>query len=295
MFKTILTSVPFLLLLFSVNVQAENHPCEVLYRDLHTNPNTQYTDADLKTCLAAFKDSLPKSFKKYKEYEDDLIQWEKDVDEALAKRKDELVKEAAKNVRVELSGDALKKHPANVMKMDFVSSYVKWDSNRPDRNDVNKDLICQQLGYEKALSFTTSKMYDEYNSDDYKKAPRAVMLRKNWLGNLKPEVFDVKERNSRDHGLEYSVIESIKCERTRKKDEPVSEFEVDMDQLRKMIEEEIKAPELDEDVARALGININDSDRSEGKDSDDDNEDEDEKDDSYNANNLINYGRSSLK
>lgn len=142
MFKTILTSVFFLLLLFSVNVQAENHLCEVFYRDLHTNPNTQYTDADLKTCLAAFKDSLPKSFKKYKEYEDDLLQWEKDVDEVLAKRKDELVKEAAKHVRVELDADALKKHSANVMKMDFVASYVKWESNRLDRNDVNKDLIC---------------------------------------------------------------------------------------------------------------------------------------------------------
>ncbi len=186
------------------------------------------------------------------------------------------------------------------MKMPYVSSYVKWNSNRPDRNDVDKDLICKQLGYEKALSFTTTKMFDEYNSDDYKKAPRAVMLRKNWLGNLKPEVFDVKERSSRDHGLEYSVIKSIRCERKRNKDEPVSEFEVDMDELRKIIEEEIKAPELDEDVARALGIKVNDSNRSEGKDSDDEdqrseqnnNKDEDE---DYDANNLMRYGRGSLK
>tara|TARA_R110002072_G_scaffold534_2_gene3585 strand:+ start:120187 stop:121080 length:894 start_codon:yes stop_codon:yes gene_type:complete len=296
--KSIFKALPVLMIAampFS-SVSANSEACEYILRDLNGDNSKGYTEANYQTCIAQFGKS--KKIKTYEEYKADLEKWEKEVEEALAKKKDKLEEEASKVVRVEFKKEDLMSHPDNFLKMPYVASFVTYKNGKAEKEEVDKDLICKQLGFETSLSHSASRIFDDGRKADRDNAPKAVRVyEKGFFGKKeKADVFDLKDFNSRDHGLAFNVLESIKCERKRKKGEEVSEFEIDMDELKRIIEQEMKAPELDEDVALALNISRRAS-KQVGEDKEDiaREESDDRYRDNFDSDSLMKYGRSNVK
>lgn len=255
-------------LITSASVQAANfdHPCEVVYYEINKKESTSgYTMEDLLTCKEQF--GTTKLIKKAEAYKksiaDRLEEVEKRIKESEAAARGE---RAGKIIRT-FDLDQMTNHRSNILRVPF-TSYVHL-TKKDKEYETSADKVCEKLGFESAVSSSQSETIAARSMSEIQNAPERVLEMRpgGFFRSAKDIVHTInKKRPSKNDWMEFRYFTEISCERTLKEGEVAQDFEIDIEAIRRQVEKDIAAPELDRDVRAILSIGRSESERRVGED-----------------------------
>lgn len=240
--------------------QSFTHPCEVIYYEINKRENTSgYTMDDFLTCKKEF--GTTRLIDRAEEYKKSVTDR---VDE-VARRQAEMVEVARgeRSGKIVQSFDlrGISRHPENTMRMPFASYVDDRSNNRSKVYETPAELVCKKLGYEKAISSSQSPLISAGDLNELKNHPERILeLRKKRFAsqnnpNRNPIVHSFNSESHRGNPLIlFRYFTAITCERTLAEGEQVQDFELDIEAIRRQVERDVEAPELDDDVRAILSI-----------------------------------------
>jgi len=238
----------------SVVAQPFQDNCEVLYWEM----NKEAPKITLEQYLGAgCGDSSSSLIRKAERYKTAALRREQEIEQKLKERIAAAEgKRAGKVVRTFDSSDfgSIAENPLNAP---IVSRIVIFKSNGKTKTyETSPNHLCEKLGYEKSLNKVYSRELSDGKYADKEFLPeRLIEFRERSTFRNPRIVIHSFNDPDRDYGMEFQTFESITCEKTRLANEPIEDFEVDVEAIRRALEEEVKAPGITDDVERILSLN----------------------------------------
>lgn len=245
-----------------------DHPCEIVYYEINKKNNTSgYTREDFLTCKKEF--GTTKLIKKAEEYR-----------KTIADRLDEVerrIKESEAAARGERAGkiirsfdlDGMINHKKNLLRVPF-TSFVRL-TKKDKEYETSADKVCEKLGFEKSVTSSESGDIAARSMREIKDAPARVLeMRPAGVFRKAKDIVHTinKTRPSQNEWMEFRYFTEISCERQVKEGEQVQDFEIDVEAIRRQVEKDISAPDLDDDVRAILSIGRSESERRVGENDD---------------------------
>lgn len=262
--KTLTLAALFVMTVGSVQAARFDHPCEIIYYEINKKENTSgYTMEDFLTCKEEF--GTTKLIKKAEKYKKSVADRLEEVERRITESEAVARGERAGKVIQSFDLDELVNHRKNVLRVPF-TSYVLL-TKKDKEYKTSPDTVCEKLGFLKSVAHQESKQIAARSMSEIKNAPERVLeMRPSGLfRNAKDIVHTInRERPSRNEWMEFRYFTSISCEREIKEGEVVQDFEIDVEGIRRQVERDLSAPDLDDDVRAILSIGRNESVRRSG-------------------------------
>ena len=237
----------------SVLAQSYSNNCEFLYWAMNKeNPEItleQYQNAQCQT-------NDTRLIRRAERYKLESLERDQKIEDMLQER--------IASARGERSGKVVRRFeesdfnmiPENPTGMAVVGKITIIRHNKRDKNyETSPDHLCKKLGYEKSLEASYNVEISDDNARQREIMPDRLIEFREVRGfrNASTENHDLTDRN-KGYGVIFQTFASVTCEKTRLANDPVEEFEIDIEALRRTLQSEVDAPELDEDVERILSL-----------------------------------------
>lgn len=247
--------------LFAPSLQAApfDHPCEVLYWKM--NKETDRSKKELlqtrfSTCVDQFGET--KLIKEAKQYLRDSVDHAKEVERKVEEQVEIAKGKRSGKIVTELDESEILNHEKNPLGAPLVSDSEIFENGKIKKYETTPDQICKYLGYDKSVDYRKSDLFDSGKRSDRNKMPEeALELRKKgiWGGfKTEPIVHRVADRNRLSYGFAYRYYTKLSCEREIKEGESIQDFDIDINEIERVISSQLEPPHLDEDVARILSL-----------------------------------------
>lgn len=252
--KTLIGLTLAMVTIVPVSAQSFTHPCEIIYYEINKKENTSgYTMDDFLTCKKEFGTTklITRAEKYKKSVADRVDEVEKRILESEAVARGE---RAGKIVQTfDLRG--MSRHPKNVLRIPFASEV--WDADKDKTYKTSPDKVCKKLGFESSVASAESAQISAGNRNALRDAPERIleMRAAGFLRNAEDIVYTFDaERPSHNKRIMFRYFTEITCERTLAEGETIQDFEIDIEAIRRQVERDVKAPDLDDDVKAILSI-----------------------------------------
>ncbi len=245
----------------SVQAASFEHPCEIVYYELNKKENTSgYTMEDFLTCKEQF--GTTKLIKRAEEYKKTVADRLEEVERRIEESEAVARGERAGKIVQSFDLDQMLNHPKNLLRVPF-TGFVRL-TKKDKEYETSADKVCETLGFEKAITSTQSQRINARSMRDLENAPERVFeMRPAALFRKAKDIVHTfnRERPSRNDWMEFSYYTNISCEREIAAGERVQDFEIDVEAIRRQVERDISAPDLDSDVRAILSIGRSESER----------------------------------
>lgn len=237
-----------------------DHPCEIVYYEINKSNNTSgYTMEDYLTCKDQFGDTkLIRKAEKYKEESQAyLSELDKRIEESKAVARGERAGKIIQSFDLE---QMMAKNINGAAYASFVG-FVNDNGEIKRENKIEAKEVCGYLGFDDAVASRSSQRISAGNRSQLQEEgiPDAIfgVVKEKLFGSKQPRTFELnKQRPSRNARIFFEYFESVTCERVIKAGEDVQEFELDIEAIRRAVENDLDAPDLDEDVKLILSLGV---------------------------------------
>ena len=275
--KTLIGLTLALVTIVPVSAQSFTHPCEIIYYEINKRDNTSgYTMDDFLTCKKEFGTTkLIKRAEKYKQSVADRVD---EVERRILESEAAARGERAGKIIQSFDLRGMSRHPKNILRIPFASHV--WDANKDKTYKTPADAVCKKLGFESSVTSSESALISAGDREALRDAPERIleMRQSGFLRNAEDIVYTFNaERPSRNKRIMFKYFTEISCERQVAEGEQIQDFEIDIEAIRRQVERDVDAPDLDDDVRAILSIGRQES-RETNKSVGEDYVDEDDRD-----------------
>ncbi len=263
--------------LWTPSIQAApfDHPCEVLYWKMNKEEDSSQRsllNRRFSTCVDQFGET--KLIKEAKEYLRDSVDHEAKVEEQVQEQIEIAKGKRSGKIVVELSEEEIINHENNPLGAPLVSDSEIFEKGKIKTYETSADNVCKYLGYDKSIDHRKSDLYDSGKRSDRSEMPaEALELRKKgFFGGFKTEpiVHRVADRKKLSYGFAYRYYTSISCEREIKEGEDMQDFDIDINEITRVVNAKMEPPKLKDDVARILSLSRSNPKTAVGEDASED-------------------------
>ncbi len=247
--------------LFAPSIQAApfDHPCEVLYWKMNREEDSsqrELLNRRFSTCVDQFGET--KLIKEAKQYLRDSVDHAEEVEKKVEEQVEIAKGQRSGKIVKELDSEEILNHENNPLGAPLVSDSEIFKNGKIKKYETTPDQVCKYLGYDKSIDYRKSNLFDSGSRSDRKEMPaEALELRKKgFFGGFKTEpiVHRVAERNNLDYGFAYRYYTKLSCEREIKEGESIQDFDIDINEIERVVSAQLEPPHLDEEVARILSL-----------------------------------------
>jgi hypothetical protein len=237
-----------------VSAQSFTHPCEVIYYEINKKNNTSgYTMSDFLNCKEEF--GTTKLIKKAEKYKKSVADRVDEVERRIIEAQETARGERAGKIVQSYDLRGMSRHPKNILRVPFASHV--WDAEKDKTYETPADKVCQKLGFESAVASSESALISAGDREALRDAPEKIleMRQPALFRKAKDIVYSFNaERPSRNKRIMFRYFTEITCERQVQEGEQIQDFELDIEAIRRQVERDTEAPELDDDVKAILSI-----------------------------------------
>ena len=230
------------------------HPCEIIYYEINKKNNTSgYTMDDFLTCKKEF--GTTKLIKKAEEYKKSVADRVDEVERRIIESQEAARGERAGKIVQTYDLRGMSRHPKNILRMPFASHV--WDAEKDKTYETPADKVCEKLGFDSAVASSESALISAGDREALREAPERILeMRQAALFRKAEDIVYTfnAERPSRNKRIMFRYFTELTCERQVQAGEQIQDFEIDIEAIRRQVERDVDAPDLDADVRAILSI-----------------------------------------